>query len=306
MAIPSPTSMKRIIAKYIGSGNGRDVMAAKMTPSLRRFRDYSAVGRKAFLVEDLEDGALPLYDKDPIIPAYVIAEGGDSIIALANSERVFAPLFEIASLPLIQLSQIRERRFDLIKRSIELGVAGVKEKEDVRVFATINALSADADNPHTDIAVSAPLTADSLADAIGAIESTVYGRPGSSSTVATTPTCASSIAMLSTKRPSRHCSGQVTSARSTAARSSVPVSCPSVLSTSAESGSTTAVSQSGRNSPSSRRTVPTSGRWDSPSSSRSGLSHTISWQTSVLRSRAAKSVRLLRVIQHTTESQNDH
>jgi hypothetical protein len=170
MAIPSPTSMKRIIAKYIGSGNGRDVMAAKMTPSLRRFRDYSAVGRKAFLVEDLEDGALPLYDKDPIIPAYVIAEGGDSIIALANSERVFAPLFEIASLPLIQLSQIRERRFDLIKRSIELGVAGVKEKEDVRVFATINALSADADNPHTDIAVSAPLTADSLADAIGAIE----------------------------------------------------------------------------------------------------------------------------------------
>jgi len=170
MATPTPTSFKRIISKYITSGAGRATMAAKMTPSLRRFRDYSAVGRKAFLVEDLEDGALPIYDKDPIIPAYAVGEGGDSIIAIANSERVFAPLFELASLPLISLTQIRERRYDLIKRSIELGVSGVKEKEDVRVFATINALAADADNPHTDIAVAAPLTADAIADAIGAIE----------------------------------------------------------------------------------------------------------------------------------------
>ena len=71
MAIPSPQSFKKIVAKYIGTGAGRATMASKMTPSLRRFRDYSAVGRKALLVEDLEDGALAIYDKDPIIPAYI-------------------------------------------------------------------------------------------------------------------------------------------------------------------------------------------------------------------------------------------
>jgi hypothetical protein len=49
-------------------------------------------------------------------------------------------------------------------------VSGIKEKEDVRVFATMNALAADGDNPHTDIGISAPLTADAIADAIGAIE----------------------------------------------------------------------------------------------------------------------------------------
>lgn len=145
-------------------------MAAKMTPSLRRYRDYSAVGRKAFLVEDLEDGALPLYDKDPIIPAYAVGDSGDSVETLVTAERVFAPLFELAALPLIALTQIRERRYDLIKRTIELGVAGVKEKEDVRVFATVNALAADTDNPHLDISVAAPLTADAIADGIGAIE----------------------------------------------------------------------------------------------------------------------------------------
>jgi len=170
MPIPKPTTFKRILSKYIATTAGRATMSAKMTPSLRRFRDYSAVGRKAFLVEDLEDGALPIYDKDPIIPAYVVSEGGDSIIAIANSERVFAPMFELAALPLISLTQIRERRYDLIKRSIELGVAAVKEKEDVRVFATINALAADVDNPHADIAVGAPLSADAIADGIGAIE----------------------------------------------------------------------------------------------------------------------------------------
>jgi hypothetical protein len=170
MSHPSVETFKSVIARYIESGNGRSRMAVKMTPSLRRYRDYSAVGRKAFLVEDLEDGALPLYDKDPIIPAYAVGESGDSVETLVTTERVFAPLFELASLPLISLTQIRERRYDVIKRSIELGVAGLKEKEDVRVFATMNALAADVDNPHDDISVSAPLTADAISDAIGSIE----------------------------------------------------------------------------------------------------------------------------------------
>jgi hypothetical protein len=170
MGFPQVQTFKNVIAKYVETGTGRRTMAAKMTPSLRRYRDYSAVGRKAFLVEDLEDGALPLYDKDPIVPAYAVAEAGDSIQVLVNSERVFAPLYELATLPLIPLTQIRERRYDQIKRTIELGVSGVKEKEDVRVFATMNALATDVDNPHLDINVSAPLTADDIADGIGTIE----------------------------------------------------------------------------------------------------------------------------------------
>jgi hypothetical protein len=87
-----------------------------------------------------------------------------------DSQRVVAHLFEIATLPMIPLTLIRERRYDTIKRTIELGVAGVKEKEDVRVFATMNALASDPDNPHLDINVSAPLMADALSDAMGAIE----------------------------------------------------------------------------------------------------------------------------------------
>ena len=170
MSFPQVKTFKQIIGRYVESGPGRRTMATKMTPSLRRYRDYSAVGRKAYLVEDLEDGALPLYDKDPIVPAYAVAEAGNSIAVLVDSQRVVVPLFEIATLPMIPLTQIRERRYDEIKRTIELGVAGVKEKEDTRVFATQNALATDPDNPHLDINVSAPLMADSISDAIAAIE----------------------------------------------------------------------------------------------------------------------------------------
>lgn len=164
------TTLRNIVAKHVQTASGRDRMAVKMTPSLRRFRDYTAVGRKAFLVEDLEDGAEAIYDKDPEITAYVVSEEGENVLSVAKTKRVHFPTFEIASNPQNHISQVKQRRFDSIKRSIELGVSAVKEKEDIRVFAVMNALAADPNNPHTDIAVAAPLTADVLADAFAQIE----------------------------------------------------------------------------------------------------------------------------------------
>jgi len=141
-------------------------MAANITPSLRNYRDYTAVGRRAFLVEHLETGALPIYDKDPGITAYVVGEEGDNVLAVAKPLRVFFPLFEIAANPQVPLTQAQERRYDLIKRSIELGVSAIKEKEDVRVFAAVDALAADSSNPHPDITSTGNLTASALADAV--------------------------------------------------------------------------------------------------------------------------------------------
>lgn len=165
-----PTTLRQLVASHVGSPQGRDRMAVKMTPSLRRYRDYTAVGRKAFLVEDLEDGYEAVYDKDPEVTAFVVGEGGDNVLSLVRSNRVHFPTFEIAANPQNHISQVKARRYDQVKRSIELGVSSVKEKEDLRVFAVINAMNADASNPHTQIDVAAPLGADSLADAFANIE----------------------------------------------------------------------------------------------------------------------------------------
>ena len=124
-----------LIGKYIKTAAGRQRLAASMIQPLRRRRDYTSVGRKAFYVEQLPDGALPIYDKDPNITAYVVGEEGENIVAVAKPKRVLFPLFEIASNPEIQLTEIKARRFDLVERSIDLAKAEIQAEEDKKVFA---------------------------------------------------------------------------------------------------------------------------------------------------------------------------
>lgn len=61
-----------IISENIRNASGRQKLAASMIQPLRKQRDYSSVGRKAFYVEQLPDGALPIYDKDANVAAYLV------------------------------------------------------------------------------------------------------------------------------------------------------------------------------------------------------------------------------------------
>jgi hypothetical protein len=164
-----------VISRYIKTAAGRAKLAASMTQPLRLRRDYSAVGRKTFLVESLPDGALSIYDKDPDVTAYIVGEEGENILAVLKPRRVHFPLFEIASNPEIPLTQIKERRFDLIERAQDLARAQIQAAEDERVFAILDAIAtagfdsiAGGENP--DIPVVAPISGAVLADAFALIE----------------------------------------------------------------------------------------------------------------------------------------
>lgn len=165
--------------KYIGelvkTAAGRHKLAASMTQPLRLRRDYTAIGRKTFLVEQLPDGALPIYDKDPDVTAYVVSEEGETIMAVVKPRRVVFPLFEIASGPQIPLTQIKERRYDLITRAQELARAQIQAAEDERVFAVLDAIAVNGfdslpGQTNPDIPVVAPISSAVLADAFGRIE----------------------------------------------------------------------------------------------------------------------------------------
>ena len=166
---------QKIIGDYIKTAAGRAKLAASMTQPLRTRRDYMSVGRKTFLVEQLPDGALPIYDKDPDVTAYVVGEEGENILAITKPRRVIFPLFEIASNPEIPLTQIKERRFDLIERSQDLARAMIQAAEDERVFAVLDAIAVNgfdsiAGGTNPDIPVVAPLNGPVLADAFALIE----------------------------------------------------------------------------------------------------------------------------------------
>jgi len=166
---------QRIISEYIKTPAGRQKLAASMTQPLRLRRDYAAVARKTFLVEQLPDGAIPIYDKDPDVTAYVVGEEGQNIIAVTKPRRVIFPLFEIASNPEIPLTQIKERRFDLIERAQDLARAQVQAAEDERAFAILDSIATagfdsvpGGTNP--DIPVVAPISGAVLADAFALVE----------------------------------------------------------------------------------------------------------------------------------------
>jgi hypothetical protein len=166
---------QKIISDYIKTPQGRAKLAASMTQPLRTRRDYSAVGRKTFLVEQLPDGALPIYDKDPDVTAFVVGEEGQNILAITKPRRVIFPLFEIASNPEIPLTQIKERRFDLIERAQDLARAQIQAAEDERVFAVLDSIATSgydsiSAGTNPDQPVVAPLSGSVLADAFALIE----------------------------------------------------------------------------------------------------------------------------------------
>ena len=174
MAEISNELKQQIISEYIKTAGGRAKLAASMTQPLRLRRDYTSVGRKTFLVEQLPDGALPIYDKDANVTAYVIGEEGQNILAIQKPRRVTFPLFEIASNPEIPLTQVKERRFDLIERSQDLAKAEIQAEEDGRVFSILDSVATSGfDNigaSNADIPATAPLTPSDLADAFAAVE----------------------------------------------------------------------------------------------------------------------------------------
>jgi hypothetical protein len=165
---------QQIIADYMKTAAGRSKLAASMIQPLRLRRDYTSVGRKTFLVEQLPDGALPIYDKDPNVTAYVVGEEGQNILAIQKPRRVIFPLFEISSNPEIPLTQIKERRFDLIERSQDLAKAEIQAEEDNRVFDVLDAVATNGfdniANTNIDVPALAPLTPADLADAFARIE----------------------------------------------------------------------------------------------------------------------------------------
>lgn len=166
---------QEIISRHIKTAAGRARLAASMIQPLRSRRDYTSVGRRTFLVEQLPDGALPIYDKDPDVTAYVVGEEGENILAIQKPRRVIFPLFEIASNPEIPITQIKERRFDLIERSQQLAKAQIQAAEDERVFAVMDSVATNGfdslpDGLNPDQQVIAPISSAVLADAFAEIE----------------------------------------------------------------------------------------------------------------------------------------
>ena len=180
-----------MLGQLLKTAGGRQKLAASLGPSLRRRRDYMSIARKALMVETLPDGALPIYDKEfdtsamtvgstpgsSFVEAFVVGEEGGDIVRVTKPKRVTVPTFEIVSNPMIPITQIKERRFDLVARSLNLAKAEVGAQEDGYVFGLFDAVDAAAagkaaNDPiyNVAIAINAPIDINSMADGFGQVQ----------------------------------------------------------------------------------------------------------------------------------------
>jgi hypothetical protein len=132
-----------LMTKMLGTAKGRQHLAASMQGPLRKLRDYQSIGRKAFFVDELPDGTLPIYDMDPALPAYVVGEEGDNVLTVAHSTRLLIPLFELASNPKIPFTQVKERRFDIVSRVKKKAQDELFRKEDSLIMAVLEQAGAN-------------------------------------------------------------------------------------------------------------------------------------------------------------------
>lgn len=189
MAMTRTAQQLNMFGQLLKSAAGRQKLAAALGPSLRRRRDYLSIARKALMVETLPDGALPVYDKEfdetgrSFIESYVVGEEGGDVIVRRNPRRVMVPTFEIASNPMIPITQIKERRFDIVARALNLAKSTIGEVEDKYIFRLLNVIAKKAtgapiDDPvrNADIVIpqvngaAGPLTLNVLADAFGRVQ----------------------------------------------------------------------------------------------------------------------------------------
>jgi len=200
-----------MLGQLLKTAGGRQKLAASLGPSLRRRRDYMSIARKALMVETLPDGALPIYDKEfdvtamqgtsstpgsSFVEAFVVGEEGGDIVRVTKPKRVTLPTFEIVSNPMIPITQIKERRFDLVARSLNLAKAEVGAAEDGYVFYLFDSVANSAagktsNDPvyNVDIAINAPIDINSMADGFVRCSVTTSRLRSSSSIRVTTRTC---------------------------------------------------------------------------------------------------------------------
>jgi hypothetical protein len=125
----------------------------------------------------------------------VVGEEGGDIVRVTKPKRVTVPTFEIVSNPMIPITQIKERRFDLVARALNLAKAEVGAAEDGYVFTLFDAVAAAAGKAVTDpvynvdIAINAPIDINSMADGFGQVQRHDLSLHLCSSTLVTIPTC---------------------------------------------------------------------------------------------------------------------
>lgn len=140
-----------IISKYLSTHFGRSTLAQSMVQPLRTRLDYQGIARKAFAIQQLPQGALPVYDRDPNVTGLLGLKYKFDAIKISSRGEVYKkgnrpgkitfPAFQTFSSPSIKLSDVKARRFNIIDRNIQKAKNQIMSQEDSMIFEALDQLS---------------------------------------------------------------------------------------------------------------------------------------------------------------------
>lgn len=130
--------------------SGRQTVAAQMAVPIRTELDYVGVSRKFFEIDVLAQGQIARYDRDIDTPAYVVAKRARVNQYDVEAEYVEPATWEIFAPAHIRLSQIQQRRFNILDRTQEKIRIAVQLQEDDQFLQLLNATTAGnlTNNPY--------------------------------------------------------------------------------------------------------------------------------------------------------------
>ncbi len=129
---------------------GRQAVGAQMAVPIRQELDYVGTARKFFEIDVLAQGQIARYDRDINVPSYVVSKRGKVDQWYVEGEYVEPNTWEIFSPASIRLSQIQQRRFNILDRTQEKIRIEMQIQEDDQFLALLDT-TVDGNQANNDI-----------------------------------------------------------------------------------------------------------------------------------------------------------
>lgn len=121
---------------------GRQALGAQMAVPIRTELDYVGTARKFFEIDVLAQGQIARYDNDITVPSYVVAKRGAVEEWIVEGTYIEPTTWEIFAPAAIRLSEIQQRRFNVLDRTQEKIRIQVQIEEDTQFLALLNTTAA--------------------------------------------------------------------------------------------------------------------------------------------------------------------
>lgn len=114
----TPEEKHRIVESVFASDESERLrFGAEMIPLILDRLDYEGFIRQVYRTHQLAQGQINSYEKDVNVTSLVIQEDGQTIESVVKGNRIFPPEFLVTARPVITVSEIAQRQYDIVDRT---------------------------------------------------------------------------------------------------------------------------------------------------------------------------------------------